>query len=223
MGHKKLIRFEAIKQFENVLEYPENMPGKWNQFFKNDHPLTLELACGKGEYTLGLARLHPDQNFIGVDLKGNRIWAGAKKALEEELVNAAFLVSEIWITFPDPQLRISKAKKRLTHPRFLRIYQQFLRPDGYIHLKTDSPTLYEFTRKVCEMYECKIHRAENDLYRNSAALSDELKIRTYYESLNIAGSDRIHYLCFSLPAKLPAISLDIDLQERLRHEEKGAD
>ena len=139
MGHKKLIRFQAIQSFANVLQYPENMPGKWKNFFKNENPITLELACGKGEYTVGLSRLYKERNFIGVDLKGNRIYSGALECLQQNLSNAAFLrtqidkidsyflpgeVSEIWITFPDPQLRTSRAKKRLTHPRFLRLYQR---------------------------------------------------------------------------------------------------
>jgi len=157
MAHKKLIRFAELKTFHNVLENPKDMPGKWNNFFENKNPVILELACGKGEYALGLGELFPDKNFIGVDLKGNRIWVGAKKALDQNLNNVAFLrtqidkinehfakeeVSEIWITFPDPQLRKSKAKKRLTHPKFLRHYQQILKPGGLIHLKTDSPDLY---------------------------------------------------------------------------------
>ena len=167
MGQKKLQRFEELKTFSNVLQFPENMPGKWNSFFNNSHPIVLELACGKGEYAVSLGKMFPEKNFIGVDLKGNRIWVGAKKALENNLNNVAFLrtqidkiadyfakneVSEIWITFPDPQLRNSKAKKRLTHPKFLRSYQQFLIPGGLIHLKTDSPNLYEFTKLVIEMY-----------------------------------------------------------------------
>ncbi len=122
MGQKKLIRFNAIKAFENVLEYPQDMKGKWHTFFKNDNPVTLELACGKGEYSVGLGRLYPERNFIGIDIKGNRIWRGAKTALDDGLTNVAFLrshidkitdyfepgeVGEIWITFPDPQLRAS--------------------------------------------------------------------------------------------------------------------
>ena len=148
-----------------MLQYPESMAGKWNSFFKNKNPIVVELACGKGEYAIGLGKIHPEKNFIGVDIKGNRIWVGAKKALQFNLQNVAFLriqidhindyfaqdeVDEIWITFPDPQLRKSKAKKRLTHPRFLRIYQQFLLPGGLIHLKTDSPDLYTFTKKIVD-------------------------------------------------------------------------
>ncbi len=135
MGQKKLIRFAELKTFPNVLQYPEGMAGNWNAFWKNNNPLILELACGKGEYAVGLGKLYPDKNFIGIDLKGNRIWVGAKKALQQNLNNVAFLrtqidqvssyfttneVEAIWITFPDPQLRKSKAKKRLTHPKFLR-------------------------------------------------------------------------------------------------------
>ena len=141
MGHKKLIRFKELETFPNVLQYPTGMSGNWKAFFKNNNPIILELACGKGEYATGLGEMYPDKNFIGVDLKGNRIWVGAKKAIQNKLANVAFLrtqidkiaeyfakdeIAAIWITFPDPQLRMSKAKKRLTHPKFLRLYQQFL-------------------------------------------------------------------------------------------------
>jgi tRNA (guanine-N7-)-methyltransferase len=214
MGQKKLMRFEAIKSFPNVFQYPVDMAGKWKNIFKNDHPITLELACGKGEYTVALARMHPGRNFIGVDLKGNRLYIGAKKCIEENIHNAAFMrtqigkineyftageVEEIWITFPDPQLRKSKAKKRLTHPSFLRLYQQFLKPGGLIHLKTDSPELYRFTQLVIEMYGLTQYAASDDIY-SSDYLNEELKIRTHYEGLDIAGSRRIHYLRFSLPS-----------------------
>lgn len=232
MGHKKLIRFEAIKGFPNVLQYPEGMPGQWAGFFKNTHPLTLELACGKGEYTIGLARLYADRNFIGVDLKGNRLWAGAKVCLNEGLTNAAFLrtqidkitdyfgkdeVAEIWITFPDPQLRISKAKKRLTHPRFLRLYQQILRPGGYVHLKTDSPDLYRFTKMVIDLLQLELLADFDDLYQQ-AGISAELQIKTHYEGLDIAQSNRIHYLQFRLPGHQLA-DIDKQLQEALKADE----
>jgi len=232
MGHKKLIRFAELETFGNVLQFPGNIKGKWAEFLKNGNPIVLELACGKGEYAVGMGMLYPQKNFIGIDIKGNRIWVGAKKALENRLQNVAFLriqieqvneyfskaeVSEIWITFPDPQLRKSKAKKRLTHPKFLRLYQQFLKQDGYIHLKTDSPDLYEFTKKVIEMYGCALHKDHEDLY-HSETTSEELKIQTHYESLDIAQSNRIHYLCFSLPRELPSKETDEQLKQVLNDE-----
>lgn len=238
MGQKKLIRFEELKSFPNVLQYPEGMNGNWKLFFKNENPITLELACGKGEYTVGLAGLYPLRNFIGIDLKGNRIWVGAKKCMQQNLHNAAFLrtqidqiedffsageVSEIWITFPDPQLRTGKAKKRLTHPKFLRLYKQILKPGGLIHLKTDSPVLYAFTKKIIEKYGCSLLEDLDHVYQNQN-IPEELKIKTHYESLDIAGSSRVHYLKFSLPALLPGKELDKDLQQYLKeHEAAGTD
>ena len=249
MGQKKLIKFAAIKQYENVLEYPQGMPGKWNAFFeklsKEDYPisldslrirpntgsennapkpLTLELACGRGEYAVGLARLFPDQNFLGLDIKGNRIWKGASIANKEAIKNVAFVrtqieqsiqyfakeeVDEIWITFPDPQLRLSKAKKRLTHPQFLRLYQQFLKPGGIVHLKTDSPNLYLFTKTVIELYGLTLITATDDVYGTAFMQSnfwdERCAIKTYYEGLNIASSNRIHYLQFKIDAALPIV------------------
>jgi tRNA (guanine-N7-)-methyltransferase len=232
MGQKKRVRFEEIKTFSNVVEFPKDRAGKWNEFFQNDNPVVLELACGKGEYTLGLAKLYPEKNFIGVDLKGNRIWVGAKKAIHENLRNVAFLrtqidqitdyfsqreVQEICITFPDPQLSLSKAKKRLTHPKFLRLYQQFLIPGGWIHLKTDSPDLYEFTRLVVKKYGCDLHKEVDDVYKQND-IPTELMIKTHYERLDIAGSNKVHYLCFSLPEPLPGKELDLELKEILKQE-----
>jgi tRNA (guanine-N7-)-methyltransferase len=232
MGHKKLIRFEAIKGFPNVLQYPEGMPGQWHVFFKNSNPVTLELACGKGEYTIELAGLYPDRNFIGVDLKGNRLYAGAKKCLAAGITNAAFLrsqidkintffaageVKEIWITFPDPQLRTSKAKKRLTHPKFLRLYQQIISPGGFIHLKTDSPDLYRFTKLVIELYKLEVQEDFDNLY-DEQNISPELQIKTHYEGLDIAQSNRIHYLKFRLPAE-PLPDIDKLLQEQIKTDE----
>ncbi|HSF46634.1 MAG TPA: tRNA (guanosine(46)-N7)-methyltransferase TrmB [Chitinophagaceae bacterium] len=232
MGQKKLIRFAEIAEFRNVLQYPQAIKGKWNDHFQNDHPITLELACGKGEYTVGLAGMHPQRNFIGVDLKGNRIWVGAKKALTGNLDNVAFLrthidkiqdyfmpaeVSEIWITFPDPQLRVSHAKKRLTHPKYLRHYQQILQPGGKIHLKTDSPDLYNFTLLVIDMFNCTLHTAWDNVYAQEDRMP-ELNIKTHYESLDIAGSNRIHYICFSLPTA-PLPERDQELKEKLKKEQ----
>ncbi|MEO6836771.1 MAG: tRNA (guanosine(46)-N7)-methyltransferase TrmB [Ginsengibacter sp.] len=216
MAQKKLKRFGEIKTFSNVLEYPENMSGKWKDFFKNENPIVLELACGKGEYTTGLAQLYPRKNFIGVDIKGNRLWVGAKFSLKNHLENVAFLrtqidkinqyfsqdeIDEIWITFPDPQLRMSKAKKRLTHPKFLRLYQQILKPNGKIHLKTDSPDLYNFTKLIIKLYHLTIITDIDNVYQQEK-ISGELKIVTHYESLDIAKSNRIFYVCFSLPASI---------------------
>ncbi|HUQ65973.1 MAG TPA: tRNA (guanosine(46)-N7)-methyltransferase TrmB [Flavitalea sp.] len=232
MGQKKLQRFAEIRTFKNVLEYPLHMKGMWATFFNNDHPLTLELACGKGEYAVGLGRMQPNKNFIGVDLKGNRIWVGAKKALQEGLSNVAFIrsqidkidqyfeegeVSDIWITFPDPQLRTSRAKKRLTHPYFLRLYQKFLKKGGCIHLKTDSPDLYDFTRLVINFHDLKIFEDNDNVYANTT-VNDELKIQTYYESLDIAKSKKIHYLRFRLPVE-PLEQNDEQLKELIIEQE----
>lgn len=223
MGQKKLIRFAEIETFPNVFQYPTGMKGNWKTVFKNDHPITLELACGKGEYAVGMGRLFPQRNFMGIDLKGNRIWVGAKTALNEGLQNVAFMrthidkiteyfqpgeVDEIWLTFPDPQLRISRAKKRLTHPKFLRLYQQILPPNGYINLKTDSPVLYAFTKEVIRLYNLTLETDIDDLYAHSVQ-DPVLRIQTHYEKLDIAQSNRVHYLRFKLPA---AALPDIDKQ-----------
>ncbi len=225
MAQKKLKRFADIKTFPNVLEYPQDMKGKWKDFFGNNHPVTLELACGRGEYTVGLSKLYPSKNHIGVDVKGNRMYIGAKKCLDEKLSNAAFLrtqielintyfapgeVSDIWITFPDPQLRTSKAKKRLTHPRFLRLYKEMLSQEGFIHLKTDSPKLYMFTKRVIELYGLLLVEDCNDVYKK--LYTEELRIKTHYEGLDIAGSRKIFYLKFSLPPLLP------DMDNMLKNE-----
>ena len=259
MGQKKLIKFAAIKQYENVLEYPQGMPGKWNAFFEklslgdypisldtleisasnsaknndSNKPLTLELACGRGEYAVGLARMFPNQNFLGLDIKGNRIWKGASIANKELIKNVAFVrtqieqsiqyfakeeVEEIWITFPDPQLRLSKAKKRLTHPQFLRLYQQFLKPGGIVHLKTDSPNLYLFTKTVIELYGLTLITATDDVYGTAFMQSDKwderFAIKTYYEGLNIASSNRIHYIQFKIDKALP-VAKDETLKEMI--------
>jgi tRNA (guanine-N7-)-methyltransferase len=188
------------------------MQEKWLHFFQNNHPIVLELACGKGEYTIGLAKLHTEKNYIGVDIKGNRIWRGALTALEEQLSNVAFLrtpiemihhyfmphsVEAIWITFPDPQLRLSKAKKRLTHPRFLRLYQQILQPNGIVYLKTDSPDLYRFTKTVINLFQLELLQDFDNLYANTSLLPEHT-IKTHYEKLDIAQSSRVHFLAFRI-------------------------
>lgn len=232
MGQKKLQRFAEIRTFSNVLEYPAGMKSRWKIFFRNSNPITLELACGKGEYALGLGRTHPERNFVGVDIKGNRMWVGAKTALEEGLSNVAFLrtqiekindyfaegeVNEIWITFPDPQLRVSKAKKRLTHPRFLRLYQQIMGNGGVVNLKTDSPNLYNFTKQVIQLFELELLEDFDDI-NNQSELNADLKIKTHYESLDIAKSNCVHYLKFSLNKPLPA-KADEQLKQLLIEEE----
>jgi len=228
MGQKKLQRFAEIKGFSNVLEYPTDMKGRWSTFFHNSHPITLELACGKGEYAVGLGRLHAERNFIGLDIKGNRMWVGAKTALGEGLQNVAFIrtqiekitdyfaegeVAEIWITFPDPQLRVSKAKKRLTHPRFLRLYQSIMGKNGVVNLKTDSPDLYQFTKHVIRLYDLTLLQDLDDIYQQND-LSADLKIQTHYEKLDIAQSNRIHYLKFSIDKELPE-AIDEQLKQLL--------
>jgi tRNA (guanine-N7-)-methyltransferase len=258
MGQKKLIKFAAIKAYENVLEFPQDMQGKWAAFFNAlnygaspieitslpstnaiDTPkLTLELACGRGEYAVGLGRMFSEQHFIGIDLKGNRIWKGASIAKKDGLKNVAFVrsqieltsnyfakneVDEIWITFPDPQLRWSKAKKRLTHPKFLRLYQQFLKNGsmsnsdanpGIVHLKTDSPLLYNFTLKVIEMYGLGLIYKTENLYAEPT-IDPRCLIKTYYEGLDIAQSNKIHYIQFNIDKDLP-LELDEVLKEAIK-------
>ena len=253
MGQKKLIKFAAIKEYNNVLEFPQDMQGKWAAFFdalkkgtssieianlevldqavvsNTSTPLTLELACGRGEYAVGLGRMFSEQHFIGIDLKGNRIWKGASIANKDGLKNVAFVrsqieltsnyfakneVDEIWITFPDPQLRWSKAKKRLTHPKFLRLYQQFLKKEGIVHLKTDSPLLYHFTLKVIEMYGLDLIYKTDHLY-NEQNIDPRCLIKTYYEGLDIAQSNKIHYIQFNIGKDLP-LEIDEVLKEAIK-------
>jgi tRNA (guanine-N7-)-methyltransferase len=211
MGHKKLIRFQAIDTYKNVLQYPENMPGTWKNFFKNDNPITLELACGKGEYSVNLGREHKDRNYIGVDIKGNRIYNGAKTALTEGLDNVGFLrihigqitsyfaageVDEIWIIFPDPFLK--KESNRLTHPRFLHLYQQLLKPGGMVNLKTDSKELYDFTLETIAAQGCDLQVNIADIYGKGQA-TGALAIQTYYEKKHLEDGRTIYYLRFALP------------------------
>lgn len=234
MGQKKLIRFEAITNFHNVFQYAKEMKGRWNAHFTNTNPITLELACGKGEYSVGLGRLYNNRNFIGIDIKGNRIWRGAKTAIDDNLHHVAFLrteidmlpeyftaneVAEIWITFPDPQLRKSKAKKRLTHPKFLRLYQQLLQAGALVHLKTDSPVLYNFTKTVIDLYGLELLVDYDDLYKQPN-LPQELFIKTHYESLDIAQSNRIHYLQFKIDRPLP-LEKDAELKAIINEQETG--
>lgn len=224
MAQNKLVRFAAIGTYPNVLQYPKNIKGQWHKFFKNDNPITLELACGKGEYSTNLGRQHKDTNFIGVDIKGNRMYIGAKTALEEKLENIAFLrthilqiedyfeqgeVSKIWIIFPDPFLRESKEKNRLTHPRFLYRYQKILTAGGTINLKTDSQELYEYTLEVIKEQNCTIVENITDIYGNGKAVG-ALAIQTFYEKMHLADGRKINFLSFKLPEQ------EIDIPERYK-------
>ncbi len=224
----KLQKFAEVLAFPNVYENFDakkpvltgtggvevDLKGRWaQQHFGNDNPITLELACGKGDYTLGLARQFPERNFIGVDIKGARIWRGAKTALEEGLSNAAFLrtrieliahffemgeVAEIWITFPDPFLRKSKANRRLTSHQFLEQYKKILASGGLVHLKTDEPNLYHFTLEVLSEnsdYELLYH--DDDIYAK-ALPTPELELKTFYEKQHLAAGKTIKYIGFRL-------------------------
>ncbi|HEY6163064.1 MAG TPA: tRNA (guanosine(46)-N7)-methyltransferase TrmB [Bacteroidia bacterium] len=224
MPKNKLERFAELQTFPNCIymSYQKafddrfELKGKWNAgHFRNANPIILELGCGKGEYTVGLARRYPHRNIIGVDIKGNRIWVGAKAALDEKLDNAAFLraridfidsafasneVSEIWITFPDPQPTRKGEKKRLTSPRFLERYKKILGPGGIIHLKTDSVLLYEYTLEIIRENKLGLIDSTNDLYgsHTSTAREEVKSIRTYYEAGYLAKGMKINYLAFAL-------------------------
>ena len=220
MTKKKLQRFAEMETFSHVIQ-PEfdavfrkdfYLKGNWNKVqFHNEQLLILELGCGKGEYTVGLARNCPDLNFIGVDIKGSRMWRGARTAEQEGLTNVRFLrthielidsffgeneVGEIWITFPDPQLK--KKRKRLTSSRFLEKYSRFLRNNGLVHLKTDNEVLYRYTLDLAILNNFRILHQTDDLY-NSGLNGNITQIQTYYERQFLARGMRINYLCFELP------------------------
>ena len=222
MGAKnKLKKFSEMAAFPNVVQagfdevYQKShyLKGKWAiDFFKNNNPIVLELGCGKGEYTVGLARKFTGKNFLGIDIKGARMWKGASDALDGNLKNAGFLrtriemiqsffapgeVSEIWITFPDPQIKRLRAKKRLTSAGFLNLYGKFLKHGGVIHLKTDSEHLYEFTRSVIKINNLPCIEDTSDLYKTGIA-DDILSIKTHYEALFTDKGFTIKYLKFTL-------------------------
>jgi len=214
MGKDKLRRFAEITAFDNVIELEDGkiLKGSWSENqFKNNNPIILELGCGKGEYTVNLAKLFPGINFIGIDYKGNRIWRGAKTALEENINNVAFLriqienlldyfskneISEIWITFPDPQPQVSREKKRLTSPRFLTMYKAILQKAGLVHLKTDSDSMYIYTLQKVEEHKLTLHINTDNLYISELA-DKVLSIKTYYEKKYLADNKNINYVKFS--------------------------
>lgn len=228
MGKNKISRFAENLTFEHVVQpsftqlVKEGLPhrGHWNELlFKRDAPLVLELGCGGGEYTVGLARLNPGRNYLGVDIKGARLWRGARIAKEEGLTNVGFLrthvdhllkcfgpqeVDEIWLTFSDPQVKKSKARKRLTSPLFLARYKQILQPGGLIHLKTDSPLLYDYTLEQIAAHKLPVLEQSDDVYadlvnRVSPAEQAVLNIRTYYEQMWLTEGRKIHYVRFAIP------------------------
>ncbi len=218
----KLKRFSEINAFSNVIQpeirYPESdadIKGHWNSsFFMNDGPIVLEIGCGKGEYSLALAKRHPECNIIGIDIKGDRIWKGAKAAMQLGLDNLAFLriqaerlpwffapaeVADIWITFPDPQLRESRSKKRLTSPQFLKRYAAILKDNGKLRLKTDSERLYDYTLETISESGHVIHFKTTNLYQESPPPDPLiLEIKTHYESMFLKQGKPIFYLEFSL-------------------------
>lgn len=235
MGKKKLLRFRELDNFDRVFQPPFEevinkdyyLKGAWNsQVFQNSHPLILELGCGKGEYTVGLARNHPNTNFLGLDIKGARIWTGARLAQDEGLTNVAFIrtridfiesfftrneVAEIWITFPDPQEKRRRKKKRLTGALFLNKYKHFLKDNGVIHLKTDNRLLYRYTLELAKYNQLDINKNSDHIYQEG--WEDEIvSIQTYYETRFLAEGTKINYIEFSLPANREIKELPYDVK-----------
>ena len=237
MGKGKLAKFAEMETFNNVFQYPysviDNVPfemkGKWREeFFKNDNPIVLELGCGKGEYAVGMARMFPNINFIGVDIKGARMWTGAKAAIEEGLPNVAFLrtnieiidrffadgeVQEIWLTFSDPQMK--NERKRLTSTYFMERYRRFLVDGGLIHLKTDSNFLFTYTKEMVKENKLEVEMCTDDLYH--ATDLDEgtksiLGIRTYYESMWLERGLNIKYIKFKLPKEGTLTEPEVEIE-----------
>ncbi len=233
MGKGKLAKFADMASYPHVFEYPCSvvdevnfeMKGNWKRdFFKNDNPIVLELGCGRGEYTVGLARRYPDKNFIGVDIKGARMWTGATDALNEGLKNVAFLrtnieiidrffgageVDEIWLTFSDPQMK--KATKRLTSTFFMNRYRNFLIPNGLIHVKTDSNFMFTYTKYMVEKNQLPVEILTDDLY-HSGMDDDILSIRTYYEQQWLSRGITIKYVCFHLPQEGELVEPDVEIE-----------
>lgn len=233
MGKNKLAKFDDMAVYPHVFQYPFaalqekgfEMKGQWNErFFKNDHPIVLELGCGKGEYTVGLGRLFPDKNFIGVDIKGARMWSGAKESLEAGMTNVAFLrtsieliahffapgeVAEIWLTFPDPQMK--KVNKRLTSTRFMQLYRQILSENGIIHLKTDSGFMYTYTCEMVKANRYPVIFQTDDLYHSGLA-DAILSIQTYYEQQWLDRGLNIKYIQFVCEARESLVEPDVEIE-----------
>lgn len=221
MGSKnKLKRFKENETFKNVIQPSReqvqegfSLKGKWQEHFGNSNPIVLELGCGKGEYTVGLAKQNPDKNFIGIDIKGARFWRGAKTALKEGLVNVAFLrtqielvdmlfdekeISEIWITFPDPQIKYKRTKHRMTNQVFLDKYKQILLPNGLVHLKTDSEFMHGYTLGLLQGLGHEIIYANHDVYKNEGSPKEVLDIQTFYENQYLEKGKAITYIQFRI-------------------------
>ena len=236
MGKGKLAKFAEMESFENVFQYPysviSNVPfemkGHWKeQFFHNNNPIVLELGCGKGEYTVKLAKLYPQYNFIGVDIKGARMWTGARESIENKLGNVVFLrtnieiidrffdkdeVSEIWLTFSDPQMK--NAHKRLTSTFFLERYRNFLEDHGIVHLKTDSNFLFTYTKYMVDANHLPLIFCTEDLYHDKGVDENSLKIlsiQTYYESMWIERGLNIKYMKFQLPVEGTLREPDVEI------------
>lgn len=213
MGKGKLVKWELMKSFSNVIEKDNQFKGNWaKSFFKNQNPIVVELACGKGDYAIGMAKLFPDKNFIGIDIKGNRLFTAANTAKADELNNVGFLrtqidhledyfekgeISEIWITFPDPFPRKGDVKKRLTSKKFIDIYRKILPPKTTVNLKTDSQLLYEFTKETIENERLTTIKDFSDVYKMGK--NEELYgIQTYYEKMHLLDNRTIHFISFEV-------------------------